>query len=203
MPLVNNLLKTPDEPHLRWPLKVVFCRACSLAQLTETPPPDAMFGEYLYFSSQSQTMVAHAAQLVKQFVRPGDRVLEIASNDGYLLKPAQHSARARRRSTLLKLQRSRHSHALPVFQRANRTAYRRRVGSRDVLFANNVLARAGSQRIAAGIAAVSPQRHRTHRGSWLVQMISRAIRHHLSRTSVLLLPHIPEGAVQSARFEDH
>ena len=64
MPLVNNLLDRPDQPCPRYPLKVVFCRDCSLAQLTQTPPPSEMFGEYLYFSSQSQTMVEHAADLV-------------------------------------------------------------------------------------------------------------------------------------------
>ena len=91
MPLVNNLPKHPDDPYPRWPLKVVFCRECSLAQLTNAPPPQEMFDEYLYFSSQSQTMLEHAGRLVNRFVNPGQRVLEIASNDGYLLKQARDS----------------------------------------------------------------------------------------------------------------
>ena len=71
MPLVNNLLADADASCPRWPLRVVFCRVCTLSQLTETPPPDAMFREYCYFSSQSQTMVAHAETLVERFVQPG------------------------------------------------------------------------------------------------------------------------------------
>lgn len=160
MPLVNNLLKSPDEPHQRWPLEVVFCRTCSLAQLTETPPPDAMFGEYLYFSSQSQTMVTHAAQLVKQFVRPGDRVLEIASNDGYLLKHAQQIGAA-----VLGVDPARNiaeyanAQGVPTrcayFNGETARAIVDEWGHADVIFANNVLAHVPDpNEIAAGIAAV-------------------------------------------------
>ena len=56
MPLVNNLLDHPDDDCPRWPLKVVFCRDCALAQLTETVAPELMFSDYRYFSGQSQTM---------------------------------------------------------------------------------------------------------------------------------------------------
>lgn len=88
MPLVNNLLETPDADCPRWPLEVVRCLDCGLVQLTETIDPESMFREYRYFSSQARTMVAHAGRLVERFVEPGQRVLEIASNDGYLLRHA-------------------------------------------------------------------------------------------------------------------
>jgi SAM-dependent methyltransferase len=70
---------------------VAYCARCHLVQLTETPPPEALFGEYLYFSSYSDSFLAHAramaAALVQRFrLGPGQRVLEIASNDGYLLQ---------------------------------------------------------------------------------------------------------------------
>jgi SAM-dependent methyltransferase len=89
MPLVNNLLIDPHQRCPRWPLKVVFCRSCALAQLTETPPVQTMFDQYVYFSTQSQTMVAHAQRLVERLVKRDQKVLEIASNDGYLLRQAQ------------------------------------------------------------------------------------------------------------------
>ncbi len=55
MPLVNNLLDAPGDRCPTWPLKVVFCRSCALAQLTESAPADEMFRDYRYFSSQSRT----------------------------------------------------------------------------------------------------------------------------------------------------
>jgi SAM-dependent methyltransferase len=92
-PLANSLLRPEDigraEPV--FPLDVAFCRDCTLVQLLETVPPERMFSEYLYFSSTSSTMVAHAGALVDRLVTErrldGDSlVVEIASNDGYLLQ---------------------------------------------------------------------------------------------------------------------
>lgn len=93
MPLANALL-TEDQLGLdenRYPLAVAICSSCALVQLTETVPPDELFVEYAYFSSSSSPMVSHALELVERTI--GDRglgssdlVVEIASNDGYLLK---------------------------------------------------------------------------------------------------------------------
>lgn len=92
-PLANALLTDAQlaEPEARYPLDVAFCRTCSLVQLTETVPPERMFGEYLYFSSFSDTAVEQARQLAHRVVdlrRLGREslVVEIASNDGYLLQ---------------------------------------------------------------------------------------------------------------------
>jgi SAM-dependent methyltransferase len=92
-PLANALL-TPDQldrPEARYPLDLCFCEACSLVQITETVPPEELFRDYLYFSSFSDTMLAHARELVGRLVRErnlGSRSLsmEVASNDGYLLQ---------------------------------------------------------------------------------------------------------------------
>jgi SAM-dependent methyltransferase len=92
-PLANALL-TRDElaqPEARFPLDVVFCVDCTLVQITERVPPERLFGEYAYFSSFSDTIVAAAKALVTRLVRdrglgPGSLALEIASNDGYLLQ---------------------------------------------------------------------------------------------------------------------
>ncbi len=145
MPLANHLLTDPDEVTQRWPLKVVFCRECSLGQLTEAPDPAEIFDEYCYFSSQSRTMLAHAGLLVSQHVRPGQRVVEIASNDGYLLRQAQA-----RGATILGVDPARNiaeyacSHDVPTrcayFDREEAAAIVDAFGQADVVFANNVLA---------------------------------------------------------------
>lgn len=92
-PLANALLAEGDLalPEDTYPLELVFCGACSLVQITETVPPEQLFGEYLYFSSFSETMLRHAEAIVERLVRerglgPGSLALEVASNDGYLLQ---------------------------------------------------------------------------------------------------------------------
>jgi hypothetical protein len=91
-PLANSLPTAGShEPEPRFPLELVFCRTCTLVQITETVPPEELFREYLYFSSFSDTMLAHARELTARLVselKLGARSLavEIASNDGYLLQ---------------------------------------------------------------------------------------------------------------------
>lgn len=93
MPLANALLSPAqlDLPEPQYPLDLCFCPDCALVQITETVPPDVLFGEYLYFSSFSETMLAHAKELVDELVSQrqlsaDSLVVEIASNDGYLLQ---------------------------------------------------------------------------------------------------------------------
>src|SRR2546423_4639673 len=92
-PLANALLSAEQLllPEPRYPLDLAFCHDCTLVQITETVSPIELFGEYLYFSSYSDTMVRHAEALVKQLIPergldPRSLVVEIASNDGYLLQ---------------------------------------------------------------------------------------------------------------------
>lgn len=92
-PLANKLLNNPREAHreLRFPLDLKVCPSCSLMQLGHTVPPEALFSDYLYFSSVSDAMVAHASRATeshqREYALGGDSfVVEIASNDGYLLK---------------------------------------------------------------------------------------------------------------------
>jgi hypothetical protein len=94
MPLSNGLLSesqlSREEPKV--PLTVVFCPACSLVQIRETVAPEILFSaEYPYFSSVSDAWVAHcrdnAVELMEtRKLGPSHRVIEIASNDGYLLR---------------------------------------------------------------------------------------------------------------------
>ena len=92
-PLANAL---PTEAHLTqaeptYPLEVAFCPACTLLQLTQIVHPEHLFRDYLYFSSFSETMLRHVERLANRLVderslNRNSLVLEIASNDGYLLQ---------------------------------------------------------------------------------------------------------------------
>ena len=93
MPLANGLLGPDDleRPEARFPLALAFCPRCSLAQITETVPPEAMFRDYAYFSSVSDQMVEHARAIADRMIDrlglgPGSLAVEVASNDGYLLQ---------------------------------------------------------------------------------------------------------------------
>jgi SAM-dependent methyltransferase len=93
MPLANSLL-TPEQlsqPEPTYPLDLAFCSECSLVQITETVSSETLFREYLYFSSYSDTMLRHAEELTgratkQQRLDGNSLVVEIASNDGYLLQ---------------------------------------------------------------------------------------------------------------------
>jgi C-methyltransferase C-terminal domain/Putative zinc binding domain/Methyltransferase domain len=92
-PLANALVKPEDRGGLeaRYPLRLVFCPDCTLVQITETVRPEILFRDYLYFSSFSDTMVKHAKELAVRLIAerslgPHSLVVEVASNDGYLLQ---------------------------------------------------------------------------------------------------------------------
>src|SRR5690606_29486935 len=80
-----------DEPEMTYPLHLRVCTDCLLAQLPPLITPEDTFTEYAYFSSYSDSYVAHARQFVAHAVHRlglGDEsfVVEVASNDGYLLQ---------------------------------------------------------------------------------------------------------------------
>ncbi len=98
MPLANSLLTAEQlvQPEPKYPLELVFCPACSLVQTTVTVSPEVLFRNYFYFSSVSETMLRHSQELVNSLIRERglDRdslVVEIASNDGYLLQYFVHA----------------------------------------------------------------------------------------------------------------
>jgi SAM-dependent methyltransferase len=70
---------------------VAFCPACTLIQLTETVAPDVLFRNYVYFSSFSDALLKHSENLVTRLIHErglnaAHHVMEVASNDGYLLQ---------------------------------------------------------------------------------------------------------------------
>ncbi len=93
MPLVNALSADQGVAIAapRFPLALVFCGGCSLVQLSHDVAPEALFSDYTYFSSYSETMLRHVERLTEELTakRALDKnslVVEIASNDGYLLQ---------------------------------------------------------------------------------------------------------------------
>ena len=93
VPLANALLTAEqlEQPEPKYPLELVFCPICSLIQITATVSPEVLFRDYFYFSSFSETMLRHSQDLVEHLIRSRDLegnslVVEIASNDGYLLQ---------------------------------------------------------------------------------------------------------------------
>ncbi|MDJ0942194.1 MAG: class I SAM-dependent methyltransferase [Kiloniellales bacterium] len=92
-PLANSYLSEADlaRPEPRYPLHARVCQACFLVQVASVVPPEEIFGDYAYFSSYSTTWVEHAKRFAKasiaRFALDADsRVVEVASNDGYLLR---------------------------------------------------------------------------------------------------------------------
>lgn len=74
-----------------YPLHARVCDDCFLVQLPEFVAPDAIFSEYAYFSSYSSSWVEHARRYTQMAIArfslgAGSRVMEVASNDGYLLQ---------------------------------------------------------------------------------------------------------------------
>jgi SAM-dependent methyltransferase len=92
-PLANSFLEPEDlgKPEPFYPLCVYVCAECFLVQLPEAEKPDAIFSEYAYFASYSESWLRHAQTYARATIErfglgPGHRVIEVASNDGYLLR---------------------------------------------------------------------------------------------------------------------
>ncbi|MFI1890186.1 class I SAM-dependent methyltransferase [Streptomyces jumonjinensis] len=133
-----------------YPLGLVGCTECSLVQLTGTVAPEVLFDYYPYFSSYSTTMVEAMDALSERVVRDlslsGDSfIVEIASNDGYLLRsyqkrgipvlgiePARNVAEAALRAGVPTL--------VAYFGRDTAHQVVSRQGRADVVHANNVMA---------------------------------------------------------------
>ena len=94
-PLANSYLDASEiAGERRFALVVRICPSCLLVQADDSVPPDAIFGDYAYFSSYSASWVEHARNyagtMIGRFgLGPHSLVVEIASNDGYLLQHFQ------------------------------------------------------------------------------------------------------------------
>jgi SAM-dependent methyltransferase len=151
-PLSNSFLEESrlGQAESHFPLVVYVCDRCLLVQLPEAVSPVEIFSDYAYFSSYSETWLNHARVFAQESIEnfglgPDSRVIEIASNDGYLLRnfvtegipvlgiePAANVAEAAR------------AHGVPTIE----TFFDRKVavelaetwGKADLVIGNNVLA---------------------------------------------------------------
>lgn len=92
-PLCESFVAADDaeRPEVFYPLHVRICRECLLVQLPSYVDREEIFREYAYFSSYSDSWVAHArgyveAMIARYELGPASSVVELASNDGYLLR---------------------------------------------------------------------------------------------------------------------
>jgi SAM-dependent methyltransferase len=132
-------------------------------QITETVPPVDLFSDYIYFSSFSDAMLQHARAAATQHIAdkklgPESFVIEIASNDGYLLKnfveagvpclgfePAANIAEVARKNGV-------ETHC-EFFGKQSASALRTARGSADLILGNNVFAHApDTNDFVAGVA---------------------------------------------------
>ena len=88
----NRFLKESElkKPEPAYPLDVYWCGECSLAQLIDVVDKEELYRNYIYFSSGMPRLSDHfrnyAEDVMRRFLQPKDFVVEIASNDGILLK---------------------------------------------------------------------------------------------------------------------
>ena len=154
-----------DEAELFYPLHVRLCGSCLLVQLPAYVSGEHIFSEYAYFSSYSDSWVAHAklyahAMISRLGLTAGSLVTEVASNDGYLL---QHFVAegipvlgVEPAANVAEKARSRGIHTEVTFLGPRTGAeIARRHGQADLVAANNVLAHVPDIRgFSAGLRAL-------------------------------------------------
>lgn len=94
MPRAGEYLKKEElsKPEILYPLDVYFCKFCTSVQLLDVIPREILFDDYRYLSSVASKSViehfeAYAKEIKEHFSQPNGLVVEIACNDGILLKP--------------------------------------------------------------------------------------------------------------------
>jgi len=146
LPLVNSLLSSPREPFEKYPLDMMLCSTCLLGQLRDSVSPEKMFREYLYYSAISGPTIESAKLLVRRLTegmtdRKNALVMEIGSNDGYLLQFYREQgiqvlgvdpARGPANAAALR--------GIPTIQDFLTLKLSRQLPKADIIHANNVLA---------------------------------------------------------------
>jgi SAM-dependent methyltransferase len=164
--LANELPSEPGTDQIQYPLGVVLCSACSLVQSSYRVPGRILFGQgYPYFSSVSPAYLAHARENALELIETralGQKslVVEVASNDGYLLKnfvekgipvlgidPAEGPAAAARDAGV--------PTSVEYFGSEVAARLREEEGPADLILGNNVMAHVDDVNdLAAGVAAL-------------------------------------------------
>jgi SAM-dependent methyltransferase len=163
-PLANALLTADqlEQTEETFPLDVVFCSQCTLVQITCTVAPEKLFRDYFYFSSFSDTVVQNAASIANRLIdtrglNGAHRVVEIASNDGYLLQHyRQRGVRVLGIEPAVNIAKVAQEHGIDTLTEFFEESLGKRLheggSGADVFHANNVLAHvADLNGVAAGI----------------------------------------------------
>ena len=91
-PLANSYLNEDQLASERsYPLKLAYCRDCTLLQMPVTIDAELLFSEYSYLTGANEPMISHFESYARNAIRPfihdrSDRVMDIGGNDGVLLK---------------------------------------------------------------------------------------------------------------------
>ncbi len=210
---LTSLEAAGDEK--RYPLRARVCGLCKLVQVDYDVAPEELFGNYVYFSSYSDEWLAHAqryAAMARDRFRlgPDSLVVELASNDGYLLKnfvdmgipvlgidPSDTVARAAEKIGVPTL--------VEFFGESLASRLAAEGRRADLIVGNNVLAHVPRLNdFVAGIAALLkpagtvtiefPHVLEAHR--------ARRVRHHLSRALFVHLAPCHRAGVRAARLAD-
>ena len=150
-PLANSYLAAADDDRMErfYPLRALVCSSCFLVQLGEYESPDSIFSDYAYFSSYSSSWLEHSQRYVADVVDRfdlggGSTVVEVASNDGYLLQYfAQRDIPVLGIEPAANVARVATGKGVPTVVEFFGTATARRLAtdhSADLLIGNNVLA---------------------------------------------------------------
>ncbi len=151
-PLANSYVppERAGQGEMFYPLHAYVCEACWLVQLEAFESPEQIFSDYAYFSGFSAGWLAHAERYVAAMtdrfgLGPASKVVEVASNDGYLLQyfvargvpvlgvePAANVAAVAREKGV--------SSEVAFFGRETATRLRGQGHAADLMAANNVLA---------------------------------------------------------------
>lgn len=129
-----------------YPLKVRVCEHCFLMQLEQYVAPEHIFSEYAYFSSYSDAYLDHARRYVDGVVRrlglgPESHVVELASNDGYLLQHfARHGIPVLGVEPAANVAEAAVARGVPTLVEFFSTKLAQRMKPADLVIANNVLA---------------------------------------------------------------
>ncbi len=184
-PLANAYLTAADlkRPEPFYPLRLLVCEECFLVQVEESVSPERLFRDYAYFSSYSDSWLKHAQAYADMAVErfrldAQSRVVEVASNDGYLLQFF-----ARKGMEVLGIDPAANvaavadAHGIPTIVEFFGRAVARRLAAEgkqaDLLVGNNILAHVPNlSDFVGGLAALlKPQGVLTMEFSHLVRLI--------------------------------
>lgn len=164
-PAVNTLLNQAQvrQSEPTWPLDLMWCSECSLVQIIDALPADTACRDVAYFASFSETLVRHAQEIAADLtgalkLNSQSLVIEIGSNDGYLLQWYQRAGvpvlgieSAKNIARMAEVQKG-----IPTITESFAVALARRLKKEnrqaDVVHINNVLTReANLNEVAAGL----------------------------------------------------